>query len=136
MISHEYRCIFIHIPRTGGSSIEKALVGRNWWSISKETKHITASQAREVYGDYWGKYFKFSFVRNPWDRCVSLLAFSSFYYGLSSGEKKSIGSKLLAYELDDSIRMLRYFYNDLYNLEDCFWKAVHDIEPTHSFVPY
>lgn len=86
MISHKHKCIFIHIPRTGGSSIEKALVGQNWWSIEKTTKHLTVAQAKDVYSSYWDAYFKFAFVRNPWDRYVSLLAFAEMYYGTRSDE--------------------------------------------------
>lgn len=82
MISHEHKCIFIHVPRTGGSSIEKAIVGQNWWSIEKATKHLTALQAKQVYSECWDEYFKFAFVRNPWDRCISLLAFGDIYYGV------------------------------------------------------
>ena len=81
MISHDYKCIFIHIPRTGGTSIEHAVFGGNWWSIDKKTKHITASQAKKFYAEYWDSYFKFSFVRNPFDRAISLLNFSEMYYG-------------------------------------------------------
>lgn len=81
MISHKFKCIFIHIPRTGGSSIEKLVAGKNWWSIDKTTKHLTASQAKKIYGEFWNEYFKFAFVRNPYDRAVSLLNFSKMYYG-------------------------------------------------------
>lgn len=72
MISHEYKCIFIHIPRTGGTSVEKAVCGKNWWLIDKKTKHLTASESKKKYKQYWEDYFKFSFVRNPWDRTISL----------------------------------------------------------------
>jgi hypothetical protein len=73
MISHKYKCIFIHIPRTGGSSIESAVAGKNWWQIEPETKHITTENAVKIYGKYrWSSYFTFTFVRNPWDRMVSL----------------------------------------------------------------
>ena len=49
MISHKYKCIFIHIPRTGGTFIENLIFGKDWWGIDKKTKHITASQAKEIY---------------------------------------------------------------------------------------
>lgn len=88
MISHKFKCIFIHIPRTGGSSIEKMLVGRNWWGVDKRTKHLTASQAKSIYRPFWDDYFKFSFVRNPYDRAASLLSFPKIYYG--SGESEML----------------------------------------------
>jgi len=71
MISHEYKCIFIHIQRTGGTSIEKAIQGEDQFDKLHRTKHILASTAKEIYKDYWDDYFKFSIVRNPWDRMVS-----------------------------------------------------------------
>lgn len=72
MISHELKLIFIHIPRTGGTSVEKALVGKNWWNIDPKTKHLTCVEARQTYRDYWDDYTKFSITRNPWDWLVSL----------------------------------------------------------------
>ena len=64
MISHKHKCIFIHFQRTGGTSIENALVGKNWHGIDPSSKHIFASTAKRIYSDYWNDYFKFSFVRN------------------------------------------------------------------------
>lgn len=84
MISHEYKCIFIHIPRTGGTSIEAEIVGKNWWTVSPETKHLTASQAKKIYQTYWDDYFTFSFIRNPWDRCVSLTTYPELFYGTTN----------------------------------------------------
>lgn len=61
--------IFIHIPRTGGTSIESA-VGRK---LEKDWKHNTASLVRKKVGEEkWQNSFVFSFVRNPWDRMISL----------------------------------------------------------------
>ena len=76
VVSHEYKCIFIHIPRTSGTSIEKTLFEKNTASRNpnywKKYKHFKASQVREHVGeDVWNSYFKFSMVRNPWDRVVS-----------------------------------------------------------------
>jgi len=80
MISHKYKCIFVHIPRTAGTAIERWMCGDDWWYIEKETKHLLASQAKELYKEYWDSYFKFSFVRNPWDRMVSCLgAYEDFF---------------------------------------------------------
>ena len=73
MICHKHKCILVHIQRCGGSSMEKAIVGYDLWqSEHRKEKHILASQAKSLYSDYWADYFKFSFVRNPWDRMVSM----------------------------------------------------------------
>ena len=84
MISHKLKCIFIHVPRTAGSSIEKSLVGGDWWHIQKDTKHLLASQAKKIYADYWDNYFKFSFVRDPHSRMLSMNSHRSIrkvYFG-------------------------------------------------------
>jgi hypothetical protein len=78
MISHEHRCIFIHIPRTGGTSIEVAFTGNDLFNVIPFQKHLTARQSKDFYGDYWDDYFKFSIVRNPWDRVISLYHFEAF----------------------------------------------------------
>lgn len=81
MIDHERKLIFIHITRTGGTSVETALIGQDWWNIDQASKHISASQARRLYGeDAWTSYYKFSIVRNPWDRLASMWA-TGWWYG-------------------------------------------------------
>lgn len=54
---------FVHINKTGGTSILKAL------DLPKE--HLTAVEMRARYPDAWTDIFTFSFVRNPWDKVVS-----------------------------------------------------------------
>ena len=73
MISHEYKCIFVHIPCTGGTSIEEWICDKDYWHINKAEKHIMSCQAKEIYKDYWDDYFKFSIVRHPYTRTHSML---------------------------------------------------------------
>ena len=79
MIDHTRKCIYIHIPRTAGTSIERWITGKDWWLVDSKTKHLLASQARRIYADHWDAYFKFAFVRNPWDRMVSMAKYGEFY---------------------------------------------------------
>jgi hypothetical protein len=68
MILHEKRLIFVHIQKTGGDSVSIAL-GQH---PNCPGKHFSATELRDLYGAAtWDSYFKFSFVRNPWDRLVS-----------------------------------------------------------------
>lgn len=78
MISHKHKCIFIHIPHTGGTFIEECIVGQDYWNIDKSKKHLFASQTKRFYKKYWNSYFKFSFVRDPYARCASLIG-AKFY---------------------------------------------------------
>lgn len=82
MISHELRCIFVHIPRTAGTSIEQWLCGQDWWRSEPSTKHLLASQARRVHAAHWDEYFTFSLVRDPWERMLSCLHFAE-HFGLT-----------------------------------------------------
>ena len=65
MISHTHKSIFIHVPKTAGTSIEKELGFSG-------PRHNTALQYLTHFADIWGKYYSFAFVRNPWDRVLSL----------------------------------------------------------------
>lgn len=61
---YENDFIFIHINKTAGSSISRLL--------NEERHHLTALSVRDMVGEeVWNNRFKFSIVRNPWDRAVS-----------------------------------------------------------------
>lgn len=62
------RCIFIHIPKTAGSSIAEALFGL-------PSGHVPYFLYKQANPAKFRRYFKFAFVRNPWDRVVSAYAF-------------------------------------------------------------
>ena len=87
MIAHNLKAIFIHITKTAGSSIEVALneveqrddgaidpaTGDFVKVITGEEKHMTARAVQDfVSDDVWKTYYKFSVVRNPFDRFHSL----------------------------------------------------------------
>jgi len=63
--------LFIHVPKTGGVSVRKALEPYSYIGVDGEHTPIKAAQ----FAPYVGKYFSFCFVRNPWDRFVS-----SYFY--------------------------------------------------------
>lgn len=66
----EYRCIFVHIPKTGGVSVSRALFG------NLAGGHATICHYQAVFSRReFDSYFKFSFVRNPWDRLHSAYNF-------------------------------------------------------------
>ncbi len=89
MISHNYKCIFVHIPKTGGSSIENVIwplksdrvVENLWMGLVRPyynkyqmdgLQHLTSNQIKtEVGSKVFSSYYKFSVVRNPWEKAVS-----------------------------------------------------------------
>lgn len=60
--------VFVHIQKTGGNSIRRAL----GLPENPPDKHRTARELRASLGTAaWEDRFSFAFVRNPWDRLVS-----------------------------------------------------------------
>lgn len=85
MINHQYKCIFIEVPKTGSTSI-RSIIGtpKKPHLNIKEIKEEFFYEKENINNSFfpffkkiaiekkWRQYFKFGFVRNPWDRVVSL----------------------------------------------------------------
>ncbi|MEN8174891.1 MAG: sulfotransferase family 2 domain-containing protein [Pseudomonadota bacterium] len=92
LLSNRYRFLFVHIAKTGGTSVRAALRGLLWrdplyyvaWPChrlshltghriaTKFPRHARIIAAREMLpAEYFDGLFKFAFVRNPWDLQVS-----------------------------------------------------------------
>tara|TARA_B100001093_G_scaffold519468_1_gene608622 strand:- start:343 stop:1014 length:672 start_codon:yes stop_codon:yes gene_type:complete len=101
----KYKSIFIHIPKCGGSSVESVLfpeedrlpnnlwmgIGlgknpeyclsglgfRNQYGITGGLQHLPAKTIKRVVDkNLFDSYFKFCFVRNPYERAVSQFFYS------------------------------------------------------------
>ncbi len=98
IISHDNEFIFVHIPKTAGTSINEALTREPTITSQKikrklkhlpslinpnqpthpklitpkVEKHAKAIKIKQKVGNtLWDNYFTFSFIRNPWDLMVS-----------------------------------------------------------------
>lgn len=80
--SDKYKIIFIHVPRTGGGTINQLL------EIPKRYQgHRTPFELRLCIDPVkWNEYKKIVVCRNPWDRMVSL-----YHYRISKGYDKNTG---------------------------------------------
>ncbi|MBL4799499.1 MAG: sulfotransferase family 2 domain-containing protein [Oleispira sp.] len=61
-------CVFVHIPKAAGSSVSLSLFGF-------QVSHRSAIEYQLDDPLKFTEYYKFSFVRNPWDRLVSAYFF-------------------------------------------------------------
>ncbi len=92
LLSHRYQFLYVHIAKTGGTSVRAALNKLRWrdplyyltfpaHKISAMTghklglkfpRHSHIIAAKEMLpAEYFDSLFKFAFVRNPWDLQVS-----------------------------------------------------------------
>jgi hypothetical protein len=82
IVSEEYRFIFLAVPHTGSSTIQRMLepVHKGWHNF-EENNHITPDRLRghsDIMGlCKWNWFRKICFVRNPWDRYVALFMYAN-----------------------------------------------------------
>lgn len=107
MVLDDLETIFVHIKKTGGSSIEYALmthVGQKFKTedygtddcvVKTPNKHHNARRILQDLGEEkFRRYFKFSFVRNPWDRLVSYYHFICKRYHVRGGPRISTDEEI------------------------------------------
>jgi len=74
VINDEYKVIFVHIPLTGGHSIKSLFGGKSSKYLTPPNKigpHGSPKLYKERFPEQWRDYYRFTMVRNPWDRLVS-----------------------------------------------------------------
>lgn len=169
IISHSKKFIFIHIYKVAGTSISDALkkyealslnsfrvyrfLSRNYPNLfpNKLHRHVTARELQQILPpEIFKNYFKFAFVRNPWDWQVSL-----YYYMLKRKDhhQYDIISKMNFVEyidwvvntditlqkdmlFDESNQSLVDFIGKFENLEQDFQKACETIGITDTQLPH
>lgn len=106
IISHKHKFIFFAVPKTATHAIREALrehMGANDWEqqflFGRDTLpipqlaaiqhgHISVRQLKSHLSDaVWRDYFKFAFVRNPYDRFVSTHFFLDRNAGFSGRDE-------------------------------------------------
>jgi hypothetical protein len=79
MISHKHKCVFTHVPKTAGKAVLAAFGLPLRKHDFRGDRHFDRVYGHHPLRAHTGHpthdYFKFAFVRNPWDRVVS-----AFFY--------------------------------------------------------
>ena len=83
MISHTHNFIFIHIPKTGGSSVDSVLKKYVRRFVLHEYLYPNVVHKAEKRNGFLN-YFSFCFVRNPWDKIVSQYHFNREKFGMEN----------------------------------------------------
>lgn len=111
MISEKYKFLFIHIPKTAGNSIQSNISKYSEDEIVQAApfqdgierfavkgrcgldKHSTLANYYSSFGrDYLNSFYKFTCIRDPWDRAVSF--YFSFHRGVTNWDRDSFISCL------------------------------------------
>ena len=118
----EKEVIFIHIPKTAGISLYKGLFGCESFghkTIRYYKKHLNKRQFR--------KCFKFTVVRNPYDRLLSAYNYlkkggrgvqSDLEYKSYLEEVKSFEDFVINWLGKDEIMIIEHFFSQSYFLKD------------------
>jgi hypothetical protein len=104
MVCDQYRCIFVHIPKAAGQSIEEFFIdqlgldrerdretlllqdNRDAARGTEKLSHLSAAEylrCGHVSPAVFSSYFKFSFVRNPWTRILSEYRYRNYFCHVS-----------------------------------------------------
>lgn len=114
------KCIYVHIPKAAGISINKALFGNYGGG------HTTVRAYKRIFGPIrYKRYFTFTFVRNPYSRLLS-----AYHFLMTGGFKEEEGKwaeqNISSYSsFDEFVRK--------WVSEDNIWRYNH-FKPQYSFV--
>ena len=123
MVIDEHKAIFIHIPKCGGTSVEKFFnVHPNRFNIDKLTgkykgyqgkylQHCTYLEMKTLFNIPVEEYYTFTVIRNPWDKIVSSFFYEIRYNKNITSFKKFVQSPVWENE-QHSIPQCEYIMNE------------------------
>jgi hypothetical protein len=133
MICRKYQCLFVHVPKSAGQSVEQFFMDRlglDWIEDradvllgdnpdpSRGTQKLAHLSAFEyvndgfVPADEFESLFKFTFVRNPYERIVSEYRYRNYFHHHSFAD--FVQNKLPKPGWDDKYRHVMSQYDMLY----------------------
>ena len=115
---NQYRCIFMHIPKAAGTSVSTSLFGSG-------SRHLRYTEYQRANAKKFENYFKFTFVRNPWDRLYSAYSF------LKGGGMNEMDARWAHENLRDYPDFPSFVRS--WVTTDNIWNWVH-FKPQHYFV--
>lgn len=124
MLCHHFNCLFVHIPKAAGQSIEHVFIKEldlTWETRAplllrtndnillgpKSLAHLTAQEYTDMKymtQEQFSRYFKFSFVRNPYERLVSTYIYFNY---INKFDFKHFLNAIVSNSLDE--RSTRHF---------------------------
>jgi hypothetical protein len=134
MICRDHNCLYVHIPKTGGQSIEQFfmdLLNLDWDKDrealllqgnedpacgTEKLAHLSASEyvdCSHLSEKEFSGLFRFSFVRNPWSRILSEYRYRNYLHHLSF--RDFVLNKLPKPGWDDKYRHVMPQYDMLHN---------------------
>lgn len=136
MICRPLKCIFVHIPKAAGRSVEMFFINHLKMDRNNEEdrqslllidnddpakgteklSHLSAQeyvQCGHISAQEFEEFYKFSFVRNPWSRLVSEYRYRNYIHHKSF--KDFVMNKLPAPGRDDKYRHVMSQTDMLYN---------------------
>lgn len=119
-IYHHLKVIFVHVPKTAGTSIERQLRASDRDVVGG---HTTALAFRAAFPSQFASYYKFAFVRHPLDRFLS-----AYCYLRDRPINWALANQVI-HETDS----LDCFIESIQNSPTIISKIVHLI-PAHNFV--
>jgi hypothetical protein len=136
MICRKYQCLFVHIPKVAGQSVEQFFMNRlglDWDADRNEVllgdnedrtrgtqklAHLSASEYVDdgfISQDEYDRLFKFSFVRDPFQRLVSEYRYRNYFHHRSF--RDFVLNKLPQPGWDDKYRHVMPQYEMLHDRE-------------------
>lgn len=110
---YKNKCIFVHIPKCAGVSVSKSLFG------NLAGGHRTIRDYQKIFTPMeFESFFKFCFVRNPWDRLVSAFHFLK-NGGMNDMDKHWFSSNLIQFKNFES------FVNEWVIYPENKWAYIH-----------